>query len=425
MVTDDTVSTPTLAEKNDMYFRLCGNTFYKERYQNIEEATDNSLWITAALNRIVGGKKVSQLVRCFTFGEPLFNVDNSFGCATRVYRVILEDDKSEPGPTVYALKDSWRRACRRPEVDFYDAIVKYCEKKGIDTKGMAQCHGSLDLADKRHGWDASLHVTMDAANHERRHTRILLTPVGGPLNEFKSTKALAQALSNAVRHLQIASDAGVLHRDVSEGNLLLQEVPDENGEHQGFLIDWDHAEFTLHGFKFFEQEFKNRARNPTFPKIEESLKYLTGTLPFIAIGVLEEQPHTKHHDLESVHWLLVWMILRHTAHTIEGGPLACNSFFDQLTNDARSTIKRGDLAVPFGAPPGPLHALVNALRFLLKRHYFFEDPEIPLTMSGTSPFTHEAVLHTFSTHLASAEWPPADKALEFKPPKLETYGTEE
>ncbi|KAK7021232.1 hypothetical protein R3P38DRAFT_2965888 [Favolaschia claudopus] len=423
MVGDDTISTPTQREKNDMYSRLCGNAFYNQRYQNAEEATEKSLWITVAVNRIVDGKKMSQVVRSFTLGEPLFVVNSSLGRATRVYRVILEDDQSESGPTVFALKDTWRQTRRRPEVDFYDTIAKYCEKKGIDIdkEGMVRCHGSLDLADEGQDWDSSLHVTCDAAEQglERRHTRLLLTPVGGPLNEFKSTKALAKALSVAVRHLQIASDAGVMHRDVSEGNLLLQEVPDEHGEQKAFLLDWDYAEFTPEGLKFFKTEFEPRAKKSTYTEIKKSLKDFTGTLPFIAIGVLERNAHTKHHDLESIYWLLIWMMLRHTAHTERDGPLACNALFGQWTDDARSTIKRGHLDKPFGYPKGPLLNLLDDLA----RQVNNQNPSLRFR-DFPKHMTHEEALATFATHLASDGWPPADKAIEFSAPELktETYG---
>ncbi|KAK6997456.1 Pkinase-fungal domain-containing protein [Favolaschia claudopus] len=416
---DDTISIPSKSEKKEMYDRLCDNAHYNQRYQTVEEATKKSLWIKAAVNRVVDNKTVSEVVRCFTFGEPLSIVDSLFGRATRVYRVILEDDKSESAPTVFALKDSWRQTCRRPEVDYYDVIARYCEKNNIDMdeEGMVRCHGSLDLADEGQSWDSSLHVTSDAAEQglERRHTRLLLTPVGGPLNEFKSTKALAKALSVAVRHLQIASDAGVMHRDVSEGNLLLQEAPDEHGEQKAFLLDWDYAEFTPEGLKFFETEFETRAKKSTYTEIKKSLKDFTGTLPFIAIGVLERNAHAKHHDLESIYWLLIWMMLRHTAHTERDGPLACNALFGQWTDDARSTIKRGHLDKPFGYPKGPLLNLLDDLARQVKN----QNPSLRFRDSPKH-MTHEEVLATFATHLASDGWPPADKAIEFSAPELKT-----
>ncbi|KAF8208515.1 hypothetical protein K438DRAFT_275936 [Mycena galopus ATCC 62051] len=148
-------------------------------------------------------------------------MDGLFSRATRVYRVILREDlmredqmNSEP-PRIYALKDAWGQACRRPEVDFYDAIAAHCKNRNVNmNEGMAQCKGSLDLsvraidisAEGTHPEDLplysdiNLHIThsADAGGLERHHTRTLLTPVGSPLNSFESTKSLAEALCTAV-----------------------------------------------------------------------------------------------------------------------------------------------------------------------------------------------------------------------------------
>ena len=77
--------------------------------------------------------------------------DGLFGRATRVYRVILDEDSGRPNPPIYALKDSWRQVCRRPEIDYYDAINKYCDDPAseVDSElraSMAQCCGSIDLS---------------------------------------------------------------------------------------------------------------------------------------------------------------------------------------------------------------------------------------------------------------------------------------
>ncbi|KAJ7935470.1 hypothetical protein B0H13DRAFT_2467320, partial [Mycena leptocephala] len=290
---DDTVSIPTLKEKRQMYKLWQKTSSYKitpSNLQPFEVATQHSRWVKAARN--------NESVFCFTMGPPLYQSDALFSRATRVDRVVIKDDSN---PTVYALKDAWRLVYRRPETDFYDVIAKYCKEKIYPTEGMAQCLGSVALSE---------HTTNSAAHEEqeRYHTRSLLTPVGIPLKHFPSSKELILALWAAVVHHKIAYEAGVLHRDISDGNVMFDEET-----MKGFLIDWDYAEFTSNGLKNFQSWFEDRAKDVNYL---DSLKELTGTYPFMAIELLDKANtrHEVHHDLESFYWLLTWITLRYTAH---------------------------------------------------------------------------------------------------------------
>ncbi|KAJ7211291.1 hypothetical protein GGX14DRAFT_624161, partial [Mycena pura] len=333
---DDTISIPTADDKRRMYTALRTNPTYEHMYTE-EEATADSLWIVAFRFKHEGGERVYELVRCFTIGPILYNADGLFSRATRVYRVILDEDSSRPNPPVYALKDSWRQVCRRPEIDYYDAIDKYCDDPAseVDSElraSMAQCCGSIDLSIEHPevGHKHVHHRTRSAGddNLQRCHMRALLTPVGTPLNEFKSTKSLVQAIESAIIHHEIACKAGVFHRDVSEGNVLFSEV------HAGkaFLVDWDYAEFTPEGLRNFNKLFPEREKQKSrYDTLDKSLKDMTGTFPFVAIETIRNTvAHGPHLDLESFYWLLIWMILQHTEHVHGDGAMACSRLFDPL-----------------------------------------------------------------------------------------------
>ncbi|KAH9047876.1 hypothetical protein EDB84DRAFT_1263205, partial [Lactarius hengduanensis] len=105
---------------------------------------------------------------------------------------------------------------------------------------------------------------------------------------------------------------GVLHRDISSGNILrLQEPIDrlpglsmnllDVKSCRGFLIDGDHA-----------IEWRKDAITPSLER--------SGTLPFMSIRLLSEwyldRPalHTAVDDLESFLWVLVWSLV----HTFKG-----------------------------------------------------------------------------------------------------------
>ena len=76
---------------------------------------------------------------------------------------------------------------------------------------------------------------------------------------------------------------GILHRDISTGNILLTE-----DEGSGFLIDLDLA------VKLSDDKASGAPSK-------------TGTKIFMAIGVLYGERHTFMHDLESFFWVLFWV----------------------------------------------------------------------------------------------------------------------
>ncbi|KAJ7175363.1 hypothetical protein C8R46DRAFT_891106 [Mycena filopes] len=422
---DDTVWTPTQAEKTSIYKALKTHPFYSTMFSDQKHATSESLRVQVV--HVVD--KIPQVVACFTIGSALWTSDALFGRGTQVYRVILEKDLKTPNPPVYALKDAWRQRCRRPEIDFYDVINKYCKENNIT--GMAECHGSLDLSVSPAPpitWDTSLHQTRstptDNSMLERCHMRSLLTPIGTRLELFPSTKVLVGALHTAIQHHETACKAGVLHRDVSDGNVLLQEGPEEP---QGFLLDWDYAEFTPQGLENFNAWFPERADEKQYEDIDKSLKDMTGTLPFVSIEILKQTvAHAAHHDLESFYWLLIWMILRHTDH--KSGPNACGELFDPVGH----ATKWGWLNALTPIAPGQLFKLAEKLRVKVKKQNPGDDA--PDDSDGDSDsndsdedakptvrytLTHTKVLALFRKGLSKAGWPTDDAATEFVLPSLD------
>ncbi|KAJ7171648.1 hypothetical protein C8R43DRAFT_1120036 [Mycena crocata] len=428
---DDTISVPSKKEKHLAYLALCKNPLYTNIFTQ-EAATRHSLWITAVRFDIVDGRRVSNIVRCFTIGPELSHSDGLFSRATHVYRVLLEDEMKNDKPTVYALKDVWRQGCRRPETDFYAVIAQYCKTQGInmDDEGMAQCRGSIDLSlashvtDAKLKWDPTIHKTCSTKSKdpkfERLHTRSLLTPVGRFLRTFSSTKELAEALHRAIMHHETAVKAGVLHRDVSEGNVLFEEVAQEGKSAKGFLVDYDYAEFTEKGLAAFNEMFPERAKaDRLYENIEKSLKDITGTPQFMAIEVMKADANTTHgphHDLESFYWLLVWMILRHTKHIHPDKARAYTYLFD-------ATSKMGWIRYDSPLDQSTQYALwslTEGLRLAV-------DAQNPTQSSGSKYarasklelLQYDYMLAIFRDEIASPQWPDNDAALDFDLPSLD------
>ncbi|KAJ7512475.1 hypothetical protein B0H11DRAFT_483119 [Mycena galericulata] len=414
---DATISLPTPQEKMEMHRKLQKLPQYSSL--TFEEATARSRWVKVKVG--------SDFKRAFTFGEPIFQSKGLFGRGTRVDRVLIEGDAP---PQVYAMKDAWRQACRRPESDFYEVIQHYIDTEydGKAPKGLATCVGSLDLS--------TLHIdhkTITAGLRaggdpllDRCHDRSLFTPVGFTLDKFQSTKQVVQALRNAVAGHQLAFMAGVLHRDISAGNVLINENQPLLPE-AGFLLDFDYSEFTPEGLARFQALYPD----VIMAEVDRNLKDITGTFPFMSLASLVQMRRqlngslagqvAHHHsctdDLEGFYWLLVWLILRHTSHDA-GGPEACSELFDgelrqvvpqKWTWLSNNPLLTGPCArLPVKNHP-PLTKLVDSLTPMIRGHY---DPQ-PIDV------THESFLEALDKALNSEGWPENDTAQEFVLPHVD------
>ncbi|CAK5269730.1 unnamed protein product [Mycena citricolor] len=304
------------------------------------------------------------VTKAYTVGSELWHSHSLFGRGTKVQRVILHNDlvlaakHPEKPLRFFALKTSWRQRCRRPELDFYDLIwymatskseesIALKKKLHINLDYVARCIGSIDMSletvpnslrpDGNVSWGTNGHRTSPwetkKTNYQRFHTRTIITPIGTPLENFKCTRDLVMGAYDGIKHLTFAHEAGVNHRDVSDGNMMFAERLSPEEIVHGLLLDWDYAEFTEAGAKKFEELWPDRFHAPNLENVHKSLKDLTGTWPFMALDILDYNrkldiiaagglkhtdvkifQHALHHDLESFFWLLVWMIFRHTKH---------------------------------------------------------------------------------------------------------------
>ncbi|KAF7296624.1 hypothetical protein HMN09_01070600 [Mycena chlorophos] len=432
--------------KEEVYAEVRKIPVYGAMFPTMESALGNSRSIVAVRGR--GEERA--LVHCITIGErTIYQSDGLFSRATRVYRVVILEDigDSAAGLTVFALKDSWRESSRRPEADFYDLIADYCSKKGIDMvkEGIAQCHGSVDLSKDdlvpegcRFAQRSRLLKGGPDERRVRHHTRTLITPVGRRLREFKRTKDVAVAFRDAIYHHQIAYEAGVLHRDVSEGNVMFIEAIPADEPQRGFLLDYDYAEFTSAGVATFKETFQDRV-DIGVPDLEKSLKNITGTQPFIAIEILRKKglvQHACHHDLESFNWLLVWIMLRHMTHKHIAGDLACHKLFDGQDEDQMVQQKDSWLnqTTPFD-PTHPFSVLADNFRILVRNQnpVIIQQPTrvIRLASRSMAPppsaavpelVNHAMALELFDFCLTSSEyvWPDYEPANPFTAPTLRT-----
>jgi hypothetical protein len=126
-------------------------------------------------------------------------------------------------------------------------------------------------------------------------------------------------------------------------------------------------------------------------------------------GILEEEDHLVHHDLESFYWVLIWIVLRYTSHQHKDGKNACMQLFDHHKENILSAIKltwllHSQLTIKDNKPLTTLLTQLSDL-FLAQQSSRLH-PGIPLT--------HDTMLEAFDKALLDTGWPENDVARDFK-----------
>jgi hypothetical protein len=150
----------------------------------------------------------------------------------------------------------------------------------------------------------------------RVHRRVILSDHGIPIYKAGSRGLLLAALADCIEgHESLRQKAGLLHRDISIGNLMVDK------DNRGFLIDLDLA---------IKEE-----------RITASgVKGKTGTRAFMAIGVLLGEQHSFMHDLESFFWVLFWICI-HCDGPGEGKVVALYDEWNYAGTTELAKLKRG------------------------------------------------------------------------------------
>ncbi|KAH9930133.1 uncharacterized protein B0H18DRAFT_995345 [Fomitopsis serialis] len=263
---------------------------------------------------------------------------------------------------------------------------------------------------------------------ERSHMRLIMKT---------TTRELIRAFRDAIIGHRQAYLAGVIHRDVSEGNVMLCDT--WIIFFAGFLLDFDysfdwkaalrHAGMPVNeaNWKMFVKQYNESLAQPGRPGPPEQkipvlgphntnasphaqaareqwearmkMKERTGTLYFMAIEILETfRAHDVRHDLESFFWLLLWIVLRYTDNT--DCYTAYLTLFDAQTGRKSAAGKRQFLTTPteFEVKDNePLTTLIHDFKTYARQ------PTVPLT--------YESVLAVFDKALANPSWPKNDAAL--------------
>ncbi|KAG6814694.1 hypothetical protein H0H93_012568 [Arthromyces matolae] len=130
------------------------------------------------------------------------------------------------------------------------------------------------------------------ATLEDRQHHVLGMKAKKKLWEAPSAEAFMDIFVDCVEcHYHAYTEGRVLHRDLSENNLMFKFGADSHV--RGVLNDWDMASRV-------DENGENAVSNAT---------HRTGTIPFMARDLLVDgtpPPHLYRHDLESFFYILVW-----------------------------------------------------------------------------------------------------------------------
>ncbi|KAL6298072.1 hypothetical protein BKA93DRAFT_744886 [Sparassis latifolia] len=325
--------------------------------------------------------------RWCTVGPPLWNSLSFIGRGTSVWRVA-EIQHGRLSDSIVVMKSAWRSSRRLAEADIYSAIVG-------SHPGVAKLSYGDDV---RLSTEAVLSVdALRRCFSVEKETpilhRLFLTTLGRPIWDYNTELELLTGIVGALQGHRFLYQQGILHRDVSAGNVLLSAKPGGSA----FITD---LEFAYLVAKTVIPQ--TTVTLPVSPRLHPSGKYtepttrihttfgaekpvlrgaaMTGTVQFMAeeilyhimLGKTDEPPivHAVTHDIESFCWVLCYGIARkfttfHPTTEADRNKLKehFNSCFGETKVDSIRWKRRG--GAPFETPEVAKQYLSHSLRALL------------------------------------------------------------
>ncbi|KAH8917615.1 hypothetical protein BT69DRAFT_1226588 [Atractiella rhizophila] len=292
------------------------------------EGDDDAEEAKTKLNVIVGKPifKVMVQNKAFYISDPfIFRHNQPVGRGTRCFEAYDPEQKR-----LVLLKDTWRHSEYRSEGEVYPELHAHKVPNILQVVAEGDVTGKFQR------------VKLSADDKDKRemvHYRLVLNKVGRSLNKFRSSYELVKGFSDAfeaswVGYSSLAAwdNLGMLHRDVSFGNIILGPVEEEP---KGYLIDW---------------EFAKKKSDPV-----ASLER-TGTYEFMshrllrAIHSKQTIRHDTEDDIESFVYVLIWTVISYAQSELSDEDRRSLLLpFDRMQNSIESTVTGRNGIITSGA----------------------------------------------------------------------------
>ncbi|KAL6298853.1 hypothetical protein BKA93DRAFT_931839 [Sparassis latifolia] len=345
--------------------------------------------------------------RHFLVGKPHFEALGLTGPATRCY--IAVDCEREK---FVFLKDAWR--VDLDDIEMEGHILETLNREKVENVPTLECHGDVEGRFQQTVTHSYLKLGHpDDLNPIKKHShyRLVVEEICRPLKDFKNTRELVKIIANCIHAHRLATiRARLTHRDVSAGNLLINEkVVETDGEYEtvrtGLLSDWELSK-PIEDEDDENQEDIDSEEDPsresdansletedvTFKQKKPRQPDRTGTWQFLSALLLDYpwKSVTVPHELEAFFNVLLFHVVRYTNSTVRNVPVFMSQYFDEGTIDSldvqytcgsakRNAIETGTLKekmkkpITFldsnGSDHLPLNTIIKELLQLFQAHY--------------------------------------------------------
>ncbi|KAF8344924.1 hypothetical protein F5887DRAFT_235756 [Amanita rubescens] len=189
-------------------------------------------------------------------GNDIFSTESFRGnCKDRTYRQAVEELKLKFDLGVQEGKRGRKRTHSNAELrSEHEAPYSYIQLLQVNDN-------IFRIDDQIQGNDNNFHL------HPRTLVRILMKKHGYSLRHFVDNFELVTVLRDVVQDHKNMYDKGILHRDISSGNILICDDDDDETKDAGMLIDLDHSKYSA----------KTRVV-PKHPIMDEEMEYLQSTI---------------------------------------------------------------------------------------------------------------------------------------------------
>ncbi|KAF8445012.1 hypothetical protein L210DRAFT_3531725 [Boletus edulis BED1] len=241
----------------------------------------------------------------------LFTASSIRGRGTTVFSVVDLKAKEKR----LALKIAWQDVTRVAE---QDAVMQHLTKQGshpnvivpLKTEKVKKDDMICTTLGAIRGF---LDAQIETLGVENRVLVVSASELRRPVRYFWGVHDFVRGLRGALLGHKYLTEIGILHRDISENNIVLGLRPEDE---RGYLIDLDMAilqnaeeptqpePVKLH--VPFSKRFKQKSSTLLQPDGKKPMRALrTGTFPYISYNVLRGGKHTQFDDVESFLYVLL------------------------------------------------------------------------------------------------------------------------